>query len=164
MNDKQIKQKVNDAMYALMKEKGVIASVDVLMAIGVLSKADYETWRRGGIDFLERVCKINLCKLSIVNREMRVCAKKNNLKSSWTYYKQWSSGKSKSMKNSHVGYVKMPKLRFSKSGNENIERQYATHYISQQTLDKLKENKVSTRNTAPGLEPMPIETSQETEK
>jgi len=33
MNDKELKQKVNNAMYTLMKEKGVCTPVDVLMFI-----------------------------------------------------------------------------------------------------------------------------------
>ena len=126
MNDKEIKHKVNQVMFALMNEKGVIAPVDVLMGIGVLSKTDYELWRRGGVDYLERVCKINLRKLSTINRKMREFAKKNNLKPSWTNYKRWSNGKSKNKSASPA------KLRFSKSGDEKIERNYATHFVSQQ--------------------------------
>ena len=141
MNDKELKHKTNQVMFDLMKQKGVIAPVDVLMGIGVLSKMDYELWRRGGIDFLERVCKINLRKLSTINREMRAFAKKNNLKASWTYYNQWSGGKTKNKNHNHNNPNKPTKLRFSKSGDENIERNYATHYISQQTLDELKELK-----------------------
>ena len=138
MNDKEIKHKTNQAMFALMNEKGVIAPVDVLMAIGVLSKPDYERWRRGDmrrgdIDYLERVCKINLGKLSTLLREMREFAGKNNLKPSWTFYKRWSGGKVKRKS------AQPEKLRFSKSGAENIERSYATHYISQKTLDRLKD-------------------------
>ena len=141
VNDKQIKQKVNDVMYAMMKEKGVIAPVDVLMEVGVLSKTDYEAWRRGGVPFLEKVCKVNLRKLSTINREMRAFAKKNNLKSSWTYYKQWSNGKPKVKKGGQGKPATPPKLRFSKSGDENIEKQYATHFISHTTLGEIKKRR-----------------------
>jgi hypothetical protein len=33
------------------------------------------------------------------------------------------------------------KLRFSKSGDENIEQQYATHYVAQQKVDEAKERR-----------------------
>lgn len=148
MNDKELKQKTNTACYTLMKETGVISTVDVLMEIGVLSKSDYEMWRRGGYDFLEGVCKINLRKLSTVNREIRAFAKKNNLNSSWTFYKQWSNGKAKPKKNGQGTPAKLPKLRFSKSGDDNIERQYATHYISRQTLDGIKERRQQVINNS----------------
>ena len=117
MNNKEIKQKVNTAMYTLITEKGVAAPVDVLILIGVLSEDDYKKWREGKIDYLERVCKINLRKLKTVNNEIRAFANKNDLKPSMTYYNTW-------------GQNKKGQLRFSKSGDKNIEKIYATHYIA----------------------------------
>ena len=125
MNDKVLKQKVNSAMYELIKEKGIASPVEVLIAVGVLSKVDYERWRRGQVDYLERVCKINLGKLSTINREIRVYAQKNNLKPSWTFYRRWGKGKGRNKSNL---------LRFSKYGRENIEKLYATHYITQEKV------------------------------
>ena len=105
-------------MYSLVKEKGVASPAEVLMAIGVLSKGDYENWRFGRVSYLERVCRINLNKLATVNHEIRVFARKNNLKPSWSDYRKWGKGHS-------------IRLRFSKNGGEQIERLYATHYVSQ---------------------------------
>jgi len=45
LNDKELKQKVNTAMYTLIKEKGFAAPTDVLIAVAVLSSTDYERWR-----------------------------------------------------------------------------------------------------------------------
>jgi len=92
-----------------------------------LSQADYERWRTGKIDYLERVCKINLSKLSDVSHEIRAFARKNGLKPSWTFYNKWKGEKSTGKKNPDG---KPTKLRFSKHGNENIEKLYATYYIS----------------------------------
>ena len=128
MNDKELKHKVNAAMYKLMKEKGVASPVEVLLELGVLSKNIYEDWRRGRVPYLERVCQINLGKLSTINSEIRAFAKKNNLKPSWAAYQKWGNGKS-------------IRLRFSKSGVENIERSYATHYVSQQKVDDAHKRK-----------------------
>jgi hypothetical protein len=118
MNAKELIVAVRSAVYTLINDKGYAAPVDVLMAVGVLSKADYENWRNGRVDFLERVCKVNLKKLSAINHEIRVCAKNQNLKASWTDYREWCKGRK-------------IRPRFSKSGNERIERLYATHYVSQ---------------------------------
>ena len=116
MNDKELRNKVHSAMYSLIKEKGSASPAEVLMAADILSKADYESWRGGRIDYLERACKTTLRKLSLVNREIRAFAEKNGLKPSYTACVR------------HVR-VKSIRLRFSKSGDENIERQYATHYL-----------------------------------
>ena len=78
MNDKELHDKVHAAAHKLMKESGVVSSVEVLMAMGILTKADYENWRFGRVPYLEKVCKVNLRKLSKVNREIRVLAKKNS--------------------------------------------------------------------------------------
>lgn len=135
-NDKALQAKVNSAMYTTIKQKGYAATVDVLMAIGVLSKADYENWRNGKVDYLERVCKVNLRKLSFINHEIRVYAGKHNLKPSFTVYKRWNVKKA-----SGQGRKPVIRLRFSKSGDEQIERLYATHYVSQDALAKSKEQK-----------------------
>ena len=139
MNDKELHDKVHTAAYALMKEKGVVSPVEVLMSVGVLSKTDYDRWREGKIDYMERVCKINLRKLSLVNREIRSFAKKNSLKPSWTFYKMYGKGK---------GSGNGKPLRFSKSGEENIEKAYATHYISPQLTEEAKERR-NERNSKP---------------
>lgn len=134
MNDKELHDKVNSAMYNLIKDKGVASPVEVLMAVGVLSKESYENWRRGRVSYLERVCQINLGKLSTINHEIRVFARKNDLKASWTDYRQWGKGKSN-------------RLRFSKSGGEQIERLYATHYVSQRKIAEAVERKANKQTT-----------------
>jgi len=152
MNDKELHNKVNAASFKLMKTIGVISPVEVLMEIGVLSKTDYENWRNGRVPYLEKVCKINLRKLSKINREIRVFAKKNNLKESWTFYKQWGR---KNKKGSNGKNAPAIKLQFSKSGNEDVERQYAMHYVSAKTLD---ENKAQREITNPSKSKAEINT------
>ena len=128
MNDKEIIGKVHNSMYHQIQKNGMASPVQVLIDLEVLSSADYERWRNGQIDYLERVCKVNLRKLSFIMKEIRAYARKNDLKESWTFYKQWGrKGKKPSIK-----------LRFSKSGSEDIERSYATHFISQERVAKIK--------------------------
>ena len=132
-NDKQLRGKVHSAVYALVRDKGFASPADVLISIGVISKADYENWRFGRVDYLERVCKVNLRKLSVVNREIRAYAKQHNLKPSWTDYRKWGKGEN-------------IRLRFSKSGDEQIERFYATHYIGQQKADEAASRKAQKKD------------------
>ena len=83
MNDKELIGKVHSSMYQQLKRKGYSTAVDVLMDLGVLSKANCELWRNGKVSYLERVCSINLKKLSTILHEMRVYAKKMSLKPSY---------------------------------------------------------------------------------
>jgi len=133
-NDQQLQVKVHSAMYTLIKEKGIASPAEVFITIGALSTEDYERWRFGKVDYLERVCKINLRKLSFVNHEIRAYARKHDLKPSWTFYKRWGTNRKSNPGNT-------VKLRFSKSGDENIENQYATHYVGQQKITEAKERR-----------------------
>lgn len=119
MNNGEIVGKVHSSLYHQLQKSGFAAPVQVLLDLGILSKEDYERWRFVKVDYLERVCKVNLSKLSFVMREIRSYAAKNNLKASWTFYKQWGQ----------KNLAHATQLRFSKSGNEDIEKAYATHYI-----------------------------------
>jgi hypothetical protein len=125
MNNLTLEKEVKRICSELISEKGFIAPIDVLLRLQYLSKVDYEKWRNGGIDYLERVCKVNLGKLSKINIIMRKHARIMNLTPSWTAYNKYGKGNK-------------VRLRFSKSGNINIEKNYATHYISSHQMSKHK--------------------------
>ena len=130
MNEKDLISKVHDSMYRQCRNRGYATAVDILMDTGILLKQKYEDWRLGNIPFLEAVCNANLNKLSLVLRTMRAYAKKQGLKASFTYYKRWGVKK-------RGKKVTIP-LRFSKSGNPELEKQYATHYVDQTRTEELK--------------------------
>lgn len=88
MNNADLIKKVNASMYQQCQRRGYAAPVDVLMDIGILPKQKYEDWRFGKVDYLECVCTANLNKLSSVLHQMRVYAKKADLKPSLCYYKR----------------------------------------------------------------------------
>ena len=62
MNRDDLKKNVHSSMYRQIKESNMASPVQVLMDIGALSKEDHERWRFGKVDYLERVCKMNLDK------------------------------------------------------------------------------------------------------
>src|ERR1039457_4390499 len=103
MNNVDLENKIQKISTELINEKGYVCSVDVLIRLNYLSQTDYENWRFGRIEYLEKVCQVNLGKLSTINRLIKQRAKKSNLKPSWTAYNKFGKG---------------PKLRliFSKSG------------------------------------------------
>ena len=128
MNRAELEKKIKQIVHELVNEKGYVCSVDVFMRLNYLTKTDYENWRFGRIEYLEKICQANLGKLSTINRFIRQIAAKANLKPSWTGYNKYGKGAK-------------TRLRFSKSGNENIEKLYATHYISEYVMQKLKQSK-----------------------
>ncbi|MFW5804202.1 MAG: hypothetical protein ACOCWG_03115 [bacterium] len=130
MNNKEIEKEVKRLVHQNRYEKGFVCAVDILMQLNYLTKKDYEDWRFGRVDYLEKVCNVNLSKLTLINKLIRKYSTELDLKDSWTGY------------NKHGKGIKH-RLRFSKSGNKNIEDRYATHYIDNKRINELKEMKAS---------------------
>ncbi len=66
--------------------------------------------------------------------QIRVYAQKAKLKPSVTVYKQWGL-----KKKSGQGKPPVRILRFSKSGDPDIEKWYATHFVDAKKIAELKE-------------------------
>ena len=78
MNDKELIGKIHSAIYHQCQRRGYAAPVDVMMEIGVLPKQKYEDWRFGRVDYLERVCTVNL-RMRLLIMQMRLYAQKTGL-------------------------------------------------------------------------------------
>ncbi len=130
MNKVDLEKEVKRLVHSNRYEKGYVCSVDVLLQLGYLTKKDYEDWGFGRVEYLEKVCNINLSKLTLMNKYIVKYSTELKLKSSWTAYNQF--GKSTKRR-----------LRFSKSGNKSIEERYATHYIDANRIIELAEKKAS---------------------
>lgn len=136
LKDKNLNGKIHSSMYHQCQERGYATPVDVLMEIGVLPKKKYEDWRFGRVTYLESVCTVNLRTLSAILHQMRVYAKKTGLKPSFCYYKQWGTKKWDGQ-----GKKKTIPLWFSKSGNPDVEKWYATHFVDIKRLQEIKGKK-----------------------
>jgi hypothetical protein len=116
LNDNELKVKVAEAAEIILNETGYVAPVEVLMKVGVLTKGDYEAWRNGKVPYLEKVCRINLIKLSLIMSELRSFGDAKKLKLSFTGYTKWGKGPK-------------TKLRFTRTGDTKIETYYSTHFV-----------------------------------
>lgn len=130
MNNVELEKEVKRLVHLNRYEKGLVCTVDILLQLDYLTKKDYENWRFGRVDYLEKVCNTNLSKLTLINKLIRKYSTELGLKSSWTGYNQFGKG------------VKR-RLRFSKSGDKTIEDRYSTHYIDNERIIELKEIKAS---------------------
>jgi hypothetical protein len=82
MNKKELEKKINSISWQLIREKGYMCPVDILIELGYLSKKDYDAWRFGKVSYLEKVVMVNLGKLSTINRIIRQTGRKSGLKES----------------------------------------------------------------------------------
>jgi hypothetical protein len=144
MNQKDTATKLRTVTTELLRKHGYISFEDVFMKLGYLEPRDYENWRRQRIPYLEKVIKVNLSKINFIMKYVRKTSHLANLRESWTDYRSWGKG---------------PKVRlqFSKGGEENIERAYATRFLMKKEKRTLhsrkkenlkKEPKNSTQHTS----------------
>ena len=108
---------VRQAFDVVLRQKGHVTVVDVLVEMKRLTPAQLDDWRFGRVPYLERVVQGSLSKLSLIGREIRSVAQAQGLTPSVTVYRKWGKGPRRT-------------LRFSKSGEPSVERAYATHWLS----------------------------------
>ncbi len=116
LNRMDLVKQMNEASSQMLHEKGYISFVEILLRMGTLPKEEYEAWRFGRLPCLEQAVTVNLAKINYLLRAFHRNARKGGLRASKTAYASW--GKS----------PKRP-LRFSKSGDPNIEEAYSTHFL-----------------------------------
>ena len=108
--------KIVKAVDAELRLRNFVTPIEVFISMGLLERRDVDNWRAGRIPYLERVVGCNLAKASRILRILRLHAHDLNLKPSTTVYKRKTGGE------------KIP-LRFSKSGERNIEEAYSRHFV-----------------------------------
>jgi hypothetical protein len=104
------------AANADLRRHRFVAPVDVLIGLGWLSKEHAEAWRRRRVPYLEQVTEAGLGKLSSALRILQSWAQSEGLQPRETIYVSWTPSRHR--------------LRFTKTGEENLERAYRTHWIS----------------------------------
>lgn len=103
--------------------------------MGLLAATQVEAWRKGRIDFLERVIQGNLKKISFAMAAFRRWAEARGLQPSETFY----------VNRTRTG---TRDLQFSKSGDPSIEKFYRTHFVSPE-LSERKRKKLAGRLARP---------------
>ena len=87
MSKKKIEANVYRHASELLKEKGFVSPVELLVKMGRLTTENVEDWRFKRIAYLERVISGNLGKLNHILRCLQKFASEQNLKPSLTVYK-----------------------------------------------------------------------------
>jgi hypothetical protein len=108
--------RIERAVAAVLANGKVVAPVDVLVAMQLLSPEHLEDWRRGRVPYLEQVIHCNLTRLSRLRRILRFHAHDLNLVPSQIVYRRHGKGLKQA-------------LRFTKTGDPNLEAAYARHFV-----------------------------------
>jgi hypothetical protein len=124
-------ERVVRAVGEILSKEKFVAPVDVFIRMKLLSREDLEQWRFGRIPYLEKVMRCNLSKASRILRLLRFHAHDLNLKPSHAAYLKWGKGKRSS-------------LRFSKTGDPNLEEAYSRHFVAPAMRRKKLESQPAT--------------------
>jgi len=124
----KLEERVYRAAEAALARQHYVSAIDVLCGMGLLASSAVDFWRKGRVDFLEREIQGSLNKIS----------------SSMAIFHRWAQ--EKGLKPSETDYVRTARsgtvpLRFSVSGDPEIEKSYRTHYVSP-TLSERKQQKL----------------------
>jgi hypothetical protein len=136
-NRHRLADRVVKAAEAALAAQNYASSVDVLIGIGWLDPGSLKRWRQGQVHYLERAVQTNLSRISEAMKLFRSWASAKGLVPSETQY-----------------VARMPQrqtLRFSDSGNPEIERAYRTHWVSPALSERKRERLTQKTNRAPEL-------------
>lgn len=123
MSKDDMRKKIWSCAGQLVDEKGYVSPLDLLVRMERITQKQVEDWRFKRIPYLERVTAGNLSKMKFILDELRAFGKTAKLKPAQTVYVSWGKA------------PKQP-LRFSKSGDSDIENMYSTHYVLNRTKGK----------------------------
>jgi len=135
-NQSKLESRVHRSAEAALSRQQYVSAIDVLCGMGLLASAQVDSWRKGRLDFLERVIQGNLKKISSSMAIFRRWAREKGLKPSETQY----------MRHSRTGTVV---LQFSKSGDPGIEKSYRTHFVSPKLSEKKEQRLQEKLNQSP---------------
>ncbi len=112
-----LEERVTRAAEAALSRQQYVSAIDVLCGMGLLLPMHVDSWRKGRVDYLERLIQGNLHKISSSMEILQRWAREKGLKPSETVYARRASS----------GTIP---LQFSKRGDPAIEKNYSMHYIS----------------------------------
>jgi hypothetical protein len=108
--------RIERAVAAILTSGKVVAPVDVLVRMDILAPTDFDAWRFGRVPYLERVIRGSLSRLSRLLRILGFHCHDLNLVASHTVYLKHGKGPA-------------TPLRFTKTGEERLEKIYARHFV-----------------------------------
>jgi hypothetical protein len=110
-----LERRVVLAVEAALAERGSVSPIDVLVRMGWLHPRRVDEWRQGRVDCLERATTVDLAKVSEAMRHLDRFAHARDLVASETEYLARTRDRRS--------------LRFSISGEAEMERAYRTHWV-----------------------------------
>jgi hypothetical protein len=137
MANSRLEERVTRAAEATLAEQSYVSAVDVLLRLGWLAPPHLDLWRQGRVECLERMVQASVGKQSTAMRTLRSWATRRGLTTSETAYVARTRDRRR--------------LRFSISGEPDIELAYRTHWVSPDLSARKAERLRAAANRSPDL-------------
>lgn len=132
-----LEERVYRAAETALAERQFVTVIDVLVGVGWLPMSSVNMWRQGRVDCLEAELQVNPNKLLTALKIFRMWAENRELQPMPTTYLSRSP--------------EPQELRFTWSGDAELEDAYRTHWVSPELSDSKKERLAQQQNQAPEL-------------
>lgn len=107
---------VAEVVAEILKTGNVVAPLDVLVRLEIIEPAQVDSWRRGGLPYLERGLVSGLSRVGRLLRLIAEHCRALGLSAAPGKYLRRGNGAKR-------------RLRFSKRGDPESEQAYATHFV-----------------------------------
>ena len=132
-----LEERVYRAAETALAEHQFVTAIDVLVGVGWLPMSSVNMWRQGRVDCLEAELQVNPNKLLSALKIFRMWATNRGLQPMPTTYLSRSP--------------EPQELRFTWSGDAELEDAYRTHWVSPELSDSKKERLAQQQSQAPEL-------------
>ncbi len=136
-NLRKIERRVVEAAEVALAERHYASAIDVLVGMGWLAPSHVAAWRQGRVNCLEQAVQANLHRVSVAMKLFRNWAERRGLRPSETAYVSRTRDRRS--------------LRFSKSGDPDIERHYRTHWVSPELSERKRQRLAEKQGQPPEL-------------
>lgn len=136
-NRRKLHDRVVKAAEEALAESGCVAPVDVLIGVGWLPLSTLRAWRQGRVPNLEQVMNVKPSRISEAMELLRAWANQRGLQPNEAVYVARTPAR--------------PALRFSKSGDPDLEKDYRTHFVSPELGEKKRAALIEKASRPPEL-------------
>lgn len=134
---RRLEQRVAAAAQAALERQRFVSPIDVLTGIRWLPSSSVDVWRQGRVPDLEREAAVDADRLA----------------EALELLKDWAAGRG--LQPSETAYLTSTRdrrpLRFTASGDEEIERTYRTHWLSPDLSERGRQQLVERQSRPPDL-------------
>jgi hypothetical protein len=133
----RLEERVVRAAEQALADHQHVTAIDVLLGLGWLAPSHLDRWRQGRVAHLEGVTNAGLGKISSAMQILRRWARDRGLEPSETVYVARTRDRRR--------------LRFSVSGDPDIERSYRTHWVDPELSERKRQRVVEQASKPPDL-------------